>query len=687
MANLVNPVQVALNNIDQQPILFIPDGPQDLLLEVTNLSGQTLTLGSTSFFRMIFRPSTLIRVLPAVPDPTTLPVPLAAQDRGIQLVTSDPKAPAGSDLLAAVNEGPNWKLVTAPGDDGSVTLTLNLNDGVTRTLAPLDPTNARASRLVLRLKNIQPASTGQGSRSTPVDVQFSVRAGALASPTSGPAAAAAVTQTELTGIEKAHLTLLNISRTAYLAEERSSAITSARTVPFGAEFVGSNNAFNDGQPSRLTLRIRNLTDDPLNLAPGLSTIELHFLAGDDPAAQNIGVLTPQRSLVTVESVDVVAPWDWIGLSATATGTSWPIGQEFQINISIGAMNRPSGYAPLAVRFSNLPDHPEGQLELLVQIGPLFIDDEAAVGITRPLRLYGSETNVKAHTVPPPATIGIDATGQLHIEAPHHAKITGAGDSDTVVTIAGKLAAPRLSAGVALGDDTLVLDPPPSPGNLVAQHTLTADKFLTKSGFDLEVPKGTILIWSPPTDVPRTSDENGNALVLQAPDGWEVCDGRPDPTDPSGARMLPDLRGMFIVGQGHYEEADPVPGDDTNLLKLNYSLGSPGGAARVGLADNEVPGHRHLFQDLTTTGAGIQLGEPNAVVLPLVSSRSSLRVATATAASPSVTMGTASVVMTHAGGGPSLGNDFTNEPTLTGGPAVRHENRPPFFVVVYIIKIK
>ncbi len=658
MPNQLNPVQAILNNIDQQSILFIPDGPQDLLLEVTNLSGQTLTLGTESFFRLIFRPSTLVNAV-AVP-------PTIAR-RGVQLVTEDPTAPAESDREAAAREGSHWSLTPELGGDGSVTFTLKPTD--IRTLPPLDPSNARPSRLVLHFSNVQPTPAGQGTRSTPVDIQFSVKVGTVSAVSGG--GTPPPPPTVLTGVEKAHLTLLSISRVAYLADERSSAITSARTVPFGAEFIGSNNVFNDGQPSVLKLRVRNITDDPLNLAVGLSKIELLYHAGDDADGQTIGVLTETRNALTSEPLDPVGvrrPWDWnndldMGThQALASGTSWPKGDqgEFQIQLHIPATRRPSGYAPLGLRFSNLPDHPDGELELLVQVGPLFIDHEAAVGITRPLRFYGSE-NTTNIAVPAPATIGIDnSSGELNIEAPHNVKVTG------------KLAAPRLRVGVLVAEDSLVKDSP-GPGNVTVQHTVTANTFKTTAGFNLEMPKGTILMWSPPNDIPRTFDENSNALVTTAPEGWEICDNRVIPSDPNGART-PNLSGIFIVGQGHYEEEDPA--DSSNKLKLNYSLLQRfGGAGHVALSEAEMPAHTHSYIDPPDRPGGISVARNG-----LVGDTGNERFRKDIAGQENSRGFGDSLQLSKAGGGPQ------GDVSTSGGPTKGHANIPPFFVVVYIIKI-
>lgn len=77
-----------------------------------------------------------------------------------------------------------------------------------------------------------------------------------------------------------------------------------------------------------------------------------------------------------------------------------------------------------------------------------------------------------------------------------------------------------------------------------------------------------------------------------PEGWHLCDGSElmisdhmvlfaligfiyGGSDASGKFRLPDLRSRIPLGVGG-----------------NYSLGKPGGAEKVGLSTDHLPGHRH-----------------------------------------------------------------------------------------------
>ncbi len=72
------------------------------------------------------------------------------------------------------------------------------------------------------------------------------------------------------------------------------------------------------------------------------------------------------------------------------------------------------------------------------------------------------------------------------------------------------------------------------------------------------PLGAIVLWS------------GNSG--QIPDGWALCDGQT-----SHGRKTPDLRGRFVVGAG-----------------ATYAVGATGGRASYTLAASQLPAHSHLY---------------------------------------------------------------------------------------------
>ena len=90
---MISPIRVTLLNDRHLPILFIPDGQQNLLIEVENDSGDDVTFDSSKDFhlQLLFRPRTLR-------DPKTT----------LKLVRTEDDFPDDSDLKAAALEGKNW---------------------------------------------------------------------------------------------------------------------------------------------------------------------------------------------------------------------------------------------------------------------------------------------------------------------------------------------------------------------------------------------------------------------------------------------------------------------------------------------------------------------------------------------------------------------------------------------------
>lgn len=115
---------------------------------------------------------------------------------------------------------------------------------------------------------------------------------------------------------------------------------------------------------------------------------------------------------------------------------------------------------------------------------------------------------------------------------------------------------------------------------------------------------------------------------QIPDGWALCDGRT-----VNGRTTPDLRGRFVVGVG-------------SLMGDTYNVGGTGGTNKVKLTVAEMPSHSHATYKYTSTPFW---GASNLYW--------------------TVWIGTAS-----------------NQTSITGGDQP-HENRPPYHVLAYIMRVK
>ena len=138
------------------------------------------------------------------------------------------------------------------------------------------------------------------------------------------------------------------------------------------------------------------------------------------------------------------------------------------------------------------------------------------------------------------------------------------------------------------------------------------------------PLGGIIMWS------------GN--LSDIPDDWALCDG----TTKNG-RTTPNLSGRFIVGAGaHYAS------DERETLTANYEVGNTGGRGMYVLSPDEMPKHTHntSFRSKSNPGDQNQSG------------------------------------LGHSGGG---GDVIT--PTLESGKNESHENRPPYYVLAFIMRVQ
>lgn len=111
-----------------------------------------------------------------------------------------------------------------------------------------------------------------------------------------------------------------------------------------------------------------------------------------------------------------------------------------------------------------------------------------------------------------------------------------------------------------------------------------------------------------------------------PDGWAICDG-----STVEGQTTPDLRGMFVMG------ADDKHGVD-----------STGGASSVTLTTNEIPSHSHGYYFPSGEGQG-------------------------------------SVLVRNNDG--HIWRYETGATTGSAGGDQAHENRPPFYAVYYIMRVK
>ena len=189
-----------------------------------------------------------------------------------------------------------------------------------------------------------------------------------------------------------------------------------------------------------------------------------------------------------------------------------------------------------------------------------------------------------------------------------------------------------------------------------------------------VPPGTIVSWCHDAEfrAGRLSTDN----TANIPDGWVVCDGRTYTKTDNGIGYTPNLVGKFIYGGKGENYANVNPPSNTtgeynsgnafgNMYSVNPAsmsttdIMNSGGEDKVTLTESQMPRHRHALTNLKTNTRHGNLfdgqdGQPSE--LPV------------------------------GHGGPLDGSVYNFEMFTTyGGGNQAHENMPPYYTLVYIMK--
>ena len=198
------------------------------------------------------------------------------------------------------------------------------------------------------------------------------------------------------------------------------------------------------------------------------------------------------------------------------------------------------------------------------------------------------------------------------------------------------------------------------GAVITQNA-TVNGDLNVNGFaqNALVPTGAIMMWS---------GSNSNI-----PAGWGLCDG---------SAGKPDLRGRFIIGFDNVQ-GDTIPNDPilpTNApadgITTNYGrIRNTGGETGHQLTTNEIPQHNHTFSGTTNPNGNHTHSVPS--YDGRVDNNDGLGDLTQVA---------------RPGGSVTSSSDGNHNHTFTGTTDVNvstnspHENRPPYYVLAYIIKL-
>lgn len=182
---------------------------------------------------------------------------------------------------------------------------------------------------------------------------------------------------------------------------------------------------------------------------------------------------------------------------------------------------------------------------------------------------------------------------------------------------------------------------------------------------------------PDSSVQTTAVQSGFIIewygnVGSIPPGWKVCDG---------TNGTPNLRDKFIAGAG-----------------LSYAVGSQGGLATVTLTTAQLPTHSH---PVTLAGTDAQGSHTHPVSLSTVGNHThpfspsrGVRIGpgyTSQAGWSGATLNPIGSVPAHTHTSSNLpaGGDHTHTVSLslanTSGGGNAHENRPPYFALLYLMK--
>lgn len=204
-----------------------------------------------------------------------------------------------------------------------------------------------------------------------------------------------------------------------------------------------------------------------------------------------------------------------------------------------------------------------------------------------------------------------------------------------MTVTGNVTMGNLSANPSLQDGA------------EASDRKIASQRAVKTYVDTRLPKGLISMWS------------GNEI----PTGWALCDG---------TNNTPNLSGRFIVGM-----------DKNNP---EYQIGKTGGKDEVILKTEEMPSHTHLdkghIHEIKDDGHNHNNGSINR----LVQQTGKYTHKGTDSSNPSgkeFDLQNSGVIKHNQTNISIIGGKANLEPTGDNQP---HENRPPFFVLAYIMKL-
>lgn len=467
-----------------------------------------------------------------------------------------------------------------------------------------------------------------------------------------------------------------------------------KELPMLAAFEGSSTVLNNGETeNHLVLQISNFLHN--------STVALNARDSESPTKFILSFDTSETqaawalcSLDQAKAIDVEVHF------ADQQGTNWQIREEFQgnnpqwaitlidnIEVEVGHFFHlhleglksamPSGFTTLYLLYENIPGFWDGRFEIPIEKSPLKFDDQkksedhredgsfdkktnVGIGNTEPVDTLDVNGGVQAETMVlrngKEENIALDVKGKTVLKSLNvEEKTVGKGayfskpeaenfalETNGDVKISGKIIANNLEIDgkvITQGSATKSLEISESlnVGSVKMTESNGALKVAgrLKDSTGFVIPPGGIIMWSGKT----------------VPEGWKLC---------NGSAGTPDLRGRFIVG---YDSGDGNYNQPGSLSEGKTAKGKTGGAARVTLTESQMPSHNHNTKSGTRNHNLLLTNDTSADsenILP----DGGLGQKRGTRARPDL---------------------FYIEGISSRGGNLPHENRPPYYVLAFIMK--
>ena len=604
----------------------------------------------------------------------------------------------------------DWHLRGIPNQDGTLSIYLSRPDGL--VIPP-------GGILTISLAHFKAVALG-GSRPTQVELRYQhlnyirdVTDEQISHPK----------KRKLSGHRLAHLDVVN-------QRGRSEA-------PFTAGFIGSNTVLNDGHTrNTLTLYLGNSTLHTLSLAAGELGVRPRLLLSFDSGQLNeadepwgLGH-ADEVAEIEISPSELASELGWVVHERTDSETpEWvilPPEEEIQpntwINFSLYPIvtRSPSGFTNLYLRYQNIGGFRDGEIIVPIEKAPRLYrqqtvptakdmaqshkdmakrhNDRRSVHVFTDSVVVGSGYAAEStdHDPDPPSypqqnSLSVEGKVGIGTNNPQRSlelvvadgggiRITGPGGTGTTVALELSTFDPSewnssASARIQAVDDNyssaieFQTKIPGEPSNeLVTQMVINPNGNVKASGSIEDkngpvVPIGTIIMWS-------------NYRGYSIPSGWALCDGKDG---------RPDLRGRFIVGAGegtylntqekfNFPPPDPDGNDPTGK--------QVGGTQSVTLTLAEIPSHQHSG----TTNVG---GGEHSHYLPFYTDGAHIPTRIRLVSdlllqdpwrrndrNPSGVLATTVEQTDHI-------HQYMTEEAGGGGD---HENLPPYYALIYIIKI-